>query len=55
MNWTLEAVRAEMAYRTEQAAGDRGTTAAHLLAARESRPSWWRRLRTQHRTTKRPA
>ena len=55
MNWTIEAVQAEMNYRAEQAVGDRGTTTAHVLAARESHPSWWRRLRTQHRTTKRPA
>ncbi|MCT2582825.1 hypothetical protein [Actinophytocola gossypii] len=47
MNWTQEAVRAELAYRVEQAVGDRGTTAAHVLAARERRPSWWRRLRTR--------
>ncbi|HEX2131680.1 MAG TPA: hypothetical protein VHH15_08955 [Actinophytocola sp.] len=55
MNWTPEAVRAEMDHRAEQAAGDRGTTLAHLRAARQNRPSWWRRMRTQHRTTKHAA
>ena len=55
MNWTPEAVKAEMDYRTEQAHGDRHTTVEHLRAARESNPSWWRRLRTQHRSTHRAA
>ncbi|WP_291413267.1 hypothetical protein [Actinophytocola sp.] len=53
MNWTHEFVRTEMDYRVERALGDvrRGTTLEHLRAARESHPSWWRRVRVQHRTT----
>lgn len=49
MNWTPEAVQAELEYRTEQAMGDRRTTLEHLRGARASNPSWWRRMRTQHR------
>ena len=55
MNWTPEAVRAEMDYRAEMAHGDRGTTLEHLRGARASHPSWWRRVRTQHRATKHAA
>jgi hypothetical protein len=53
MNSTPEVVKAEMEYRIERALGDvrRGTTLEHLRAARTSHPSWWRRLRVQHRST----
>ncbi|MGH3762188.1 hypothetical protein [Actinophytocola sp.] len=53
MNSSPEAVKAEMAYRLERAQGNarRGTTPEHLRAARASRPTWWRRLRVQHRPT----
>lgn len=53
MNWTPEVVRTEMDYRMERALGDvrEGTTLEHLRAARESHPSWWRRVRVQHRPT----
>ena len=46
-----EIVRAEMDYRIERALGDvrRGTTLEHLRAARATHPSWWRRVRVQHR------
>jgi len=49
-----EAVRAEMAYRLERAQSDvrNGTTLEHLHAARANHPSWWRRVRVQHRPTK---
>lgn len=48
-----EIVKAEMDYRMERALGDvrHGTTLEHLRAARASHPSWWRRMRTQHRPT----
>jgi len=53
MNTSPEIVKAEMDYRIERALGDvhRGTTLEHLRAARASHPSWWRRLRVQHRPT----
>lgn len=53
MNWTPEIMQTEMDYRVERALGDlrHGTTLEHLRAARESHPSWWRRMRVQHRTT----
>ena len=53
MNSTPEYVKAEMDYRIERALGDvrHGTTREHLRAARASHPSWWRRLRVQHRST----
>ncbi len=53
MNTSPEIVKAEMDYRVERALGDvrRGTTLEHLRAARESHPSWWRRLRVQHHST----
>ncbi|MGH3879920.1 MAG: hypothetical protein ACRDSK_23085 [Actinophytocola sp.] len=49
-----EAVRAEMDYRLERAQSDvrNGTTLEHLHAARANHPSWWRRMRVQHRPTK---
>lgn len=53
---TPEIVRAEMDYRLERALGTRhGTTLEHLRAAREGHPSWWRRMRVQHRSTDRAA
>ena len=56
MNWTPEAVRAEMDYREEQArGGDPRTTADHLREARAKHPSWWRRVRTQHHQPKQAA
>lgn len=52
MNTTPEVVKAEMEYRLERARGGHdGTTLEHLRAARASHPSWWRRLRVQHRST----
>jgi hypothetical protein len=53
MNSTPEVVKAEMDYRLERAHVDvrHGTTLEHLRAARESHPSWWRRMRVQHRST----
>jgi hypothetical protein len=53
MNTTPEVVKAEMDYRLERARADarHGTTTEHLRAARASHPSWWRRLRVQHRST----
>ena len=56
MNTTPEVVKAEMDYRVERAQGGagHGTNLAHLRAARAGHPSWWRRLRVQHRPT-RPA
>ncbi len=51
MNSTPEVVKAEMDYRLERARADvrNGTTMEHLRVARASHPSWWRRLRVQHR------
>lgn len=48
MNWTPEALKAEMDYRVERALQEADVEAArrHL---REEHPAWWRRLRTQHR------
>ncbi|HEY7592239.1 MAG TPA: hypothetical protein VH969_03730 [Actinophytocola sp.] len=53
MNTTPEVVKAEMEYRLERARGDvrDGTTLEHLRAARAGHPSWWRRMRVQHRST----
>ena len=53
MNTSPEIVKAEMDYRMERALGDvrNGTTLEHLRAARASHPSWWRRVRVQHRAT----
>jgi hypothetical protein len=53
MNTTPEVVKAEMDYRIERALGDvrHGTTLEHLRAARAGHPSWWRRMRVQHRST----
>ncbi len=53
MNTSPEVVKAEMDYRLERALGDvrHGTTLEHLRAARASHPSWWRRVRVQHRPT----
>jgi hypothetical protein len=53
MNTTPEVVKAEMDYRIERALGNarHGTTLEHLRAARASHPSWWRRMRVQHRST----
>jgi hypothetical protein len=53
MNTSPELVKAEMDYRMERAQGDvrNGTTLEHLRAARASHPSWWRRVRVQHRPT----
>lgn len=45
MEWTQEAVQAEMDYRLETA---RRHNAARALRESIRRPSWWRRLRTQH-------
>lgn len=50
MNTTPEVVKAEMEYRIERAL-PHGTTVEQLRAARASHPSWWRRLRVQHRST----
>jgi hypothetical protein len=53
MNTTPEVVKAEMEYRIERALGNAhdGTTPEQLRAARASHPSWWRRMRVQHRST----
>jgi hypothetical protein len=53
MNTTPEVVQAEMNYRIEraQSIAGHGTTPEQLRAARASHPSWWRRLRVQHRPT----
>jgi hypothetical protein len=53
MNTAPEIVKAEMDYRMERALGDvrNGTTLEHLRAARASHPSWWHRVRVQHRQT----
>ncbi len=53
MNSTPEVVRAEMDYRLERARADvrHGITREDLRAARENHPSWWRRVRVQHRST----
>jgi hypothetical protein len=45
MEWTQEAVRAEMNYRLETA---RRQHTVRQLREGTRRPSWWRRLRTQH-------
>jgi hypothetical protein len=45
MEWTQEAVRAEMDYRLETA---RRHNVARQLREGIQRPSWWRRLRIQH-------
>jgi hypothetical protein len=57
MNATPEAVKAEMDYRIQRAqgVGRHGTTLEHLRAARAGHPSWWRRLRVQHRSTQHSA
>jgi hypothetical protein len=46
MEWTPEAVKAEMDYRIESARRLNGVR--QLRAARTTQPSWWSRLRTQH-------
>jgi hypothetical protein len=46
MDWTPEAVRAEMDYRLESAR--RHDVVRSLREARVRQPSWWSRLRTQH-------
>lgn len=46
MEWTPEAVRAEMDYRMETAR--RHNVVRQLREGADRRPSWWRRLRTQH-------
>jgi hypothetical protein len=46
MEWTPEAVKAEMDYRIESAR--RRNVARELRADRTPQPSWWSRLRTQH-------
>jgi hypothetical protein len=46
MDWTPEAVKAEMDYRMESAR--RHDVVRELRAARGRQPSWWSRLRTQH-------
>jgi hypothetical protein len=46
MEWTPEAVKAQMDYRLEDAR--RFATARQVRKARTRHPSWWRRLRSQH-------
>lgn len=46
MEWTPEAVKAQMDYRIETAR--KYHTAKQVLRTRTRHPSWWRRLRTQH-------
>lgn len=46
MEWTPEAVKAQMDYRIETAR--RHNTAKQALRARTRHPSWWRKLRSQH-------
>lgn len=57
MNTTPEVVKAEMDYRIERAQGSalHGTTPEQLRTARANHPSWWRRLRVQHSSTKHAA
>lgn len=49
MEWTPEAVKAEMDYKLETAR--RHAVARQARQAKSRQPSWWRRLRTQHPTT----
>jgi hypothetical protein len=48
MTWTPEAVKAEVDYRMENARQHSAVRA--LREARSGRPSWWKRLKTQHTT-----
>jgi hypothetical protein len=48
MEWTPEAVKAQMDYRLEDARNY--AVVRQVRAARTGQPSWWRRLRTQHPT-----
>lgn len=52
MNWTPEAVRAEMNYRVERALREAEINEARTYAhpVRHGPHLWWRRLRAQHRT-----
>jgi hypothetical protein len=53
MNWTPEAVRAEMDYRVERALRDAqaNDVRGYPHSVRHGPVTWWRRLRTQHHTT----
>jgi hypothetical protein len=46
MEWTPEAVKAQMDYRLETAR--QHDAVRQLREARNRQPSWWSRLRTQH-------
>lgn len=46
MEWTPEAVKAQMDYRIEDAR--RHHVASQLRKARTRHPSWWKRLRSEH-------
>jgi len=53
MNWTPEAVRAEMDYRVERAlrSAEINEVLAYAHPVRHGPHAWWRRLRGQHSVT----